>query len=1269
MLLCKAAHNKSRLYVNKRSLCVLPSFLVVGLSALLACSALAQNAPQVIILSSYHHGFAWSDGEVSGFLERFREVYPALDVPIEYLDGKRHPGQEHLMRTKDYLASKYQEKKLDLVVALDNPALDMLVRYHDELFPRVPIVFAGVSDFTQFMVNGRKKITGVAEMQDIKATLETALALHPRTQEVLVLNDYSTSGVASRREVEPLISSFEGKVKINFLPPSTFDEAKAQISSLPPNALVIIHAFSTDRAGKSVDIPVSTRIFVSAAKVPVYATNENRLGHGIVGGFLLSGHEHGRRAADLALRILAGEDPDRIAVDVRRPARAMFDHAQLTRFGISPETLPPDSIIINTPDSFFYKHRQLIVGTVVLMTVLLVMVIFLTISNIQRRRAEKALSASEERLRLAWDTNLDAFSITRLSDGLFLDLNRGYCELTGYDRTELIGKAAMDNPIWVEPEARQRLVDGLVRHGHVRDLETNFRLKSGDIRAVNISSGLMMLDGEPHLLSSTKDVEEIRRAQKALARSEERLRLALEGTTDGIWDWDVKTGQAYFSPRYYTMLGYDSGEFPGSYESWRRLLHPDDLEQTVTAVKSAVEANAGFATEFRLKAKNGEWRWILGRGKVVEFDNDKKAVRVAGSHSDISKRKQAEQALQETMEKFRSLVENSLAGIFTVDDEYKLIYANDELCRTMAYSREDIIGMDFRHLLTRDCQTLVADRYLRRQRGEQVPERYELEVVRGDGEIRLVEMSVAVVKDAAGNPRSIGQLVDITERKQAEEAIRSSERQLSEALLVAKMGCWEYDVLEDLFTFNDQYYSLHNTTAEAAGGYRMTTEQFICSYVHPEDAHILTEKTAEARAAADENFQIQFEMRILCEDGRERWLAVWFRIEKDEQGRTVKLKGVGQDVHERKAAENALRFTQYAIDHSPESAFWHLPDASIFYVNESACKSLGYSREELVGMNVSEIDPDFPSKHWGHHLLELKRFGSTILESRHKTKNGRIFPIEVRVFNITFDGKRYYCAFVRDITERKKAEAEIRQLNASLEQRVRERTAQLEATTKELEAFSYSVSHDLRGPLRAINGFGRILEEDYRKVLDEEGCRVLGVVRSEALRMGRLIDDLLRFSRLGRQPLQKSETDITSLVREVFDQVNREEPKRQVDFCLDQLPAIKADAALLRQLWANLIGNAMKFSRDREWARITVSGSVQSMEAVYSIKDNGAGFDMKYADRLFGVFQRLHEQEEFEGTGVGLALAQRIVHRHGGRIWAEAEVDRGAKFYFTLPLT
>ncbi|MBI5687840.1 MAG: PAS domain-containing protein [Verrucomicrobia bacterium] len=274
----------------------------------------------------------------------------------------------------------------------------------------------------------------------------------------------------------------------------------------------------------------------------------------------------------------------------------------------------------------------------------------------------------------------------------------------------------------------------------------------------------------------------------------------------------------------------------------------------------------------------------------------------------------------------------------------------------------------------------------------------------------------------------------------------------------------------------------------------------------------------------------------------------------------------------------------------------------------------------------------------------------------------RGFPVKDKTGRVS-----YYVGVAWDITDRKQAEENIRNLNAELEQRVLQRTAELEAANKELEAFSYSVSHDLRAPLRAISGFANVLTQNYAKQLDEEGRRTLGIVCAEAGRMGQLIDDLLAFSRAGRQAMHLLEIEMGVLVQRTFDECVAHAPGRNIRFTLHPLPTAMGDPALLHRVWTNLISNAIKYTRPRPVAQIEITGQAGNNEVVYCVRDNGVGFDMEYASKLFGVFQRLHSDTDFEGTGVGLALVQRIVVRHGGRIWAEAKVGEGAAFYFTLP--
>lgn len=327
---------------------------------------------------------------------------------------------------------------------------------------------------------------------------------------------------------------------------------------------------------------------------------------------------------------------------------------------------------------------------------------------------------------------------------------------------------------------------------------------------------------------------------------------------------------------------------------------------------------------------------------------------------------------------------------------------------------------------------------------------------------------------------------------------------------------------------------------------------------------------------------------------------------------------------------------------------------------------LGYTSEEILRLTLYDLVP-YPRKSMDCYVERvLERMSYVSGERRHRRKDGSLVDVEVSANLISYGGREALCIVVRDITERKRAEEELHRLNEQLEHRVRQRTAQLEATNRELEAFSYFISHDLAAPLRSIDGFPQILLEDYAEVLDHEGKDYLSRVRASSQHLGQLIDALLKLSRMTRREIRRESVDLSLTAENIVQVLRISQPDRQAEFVIADGLSVDGDAWLLRIALENLLGNAWKFTGKSLPARIEFGAVEHEGTLAYFVRDNGAGFDMTYADKLFGAFQRLHTIEEFPGTGIGLATVQRIVHRHGGQAWAEGRVGQGATFYFTL---
>jgi len=399
-------------------------------------------------------------------------------------------------------------------------------------------------------------------------------------------------------------------------------------------------------------------------------------------------------------------------------------------------------------------------------------------------------------------------------------------------------------------------------------------------------------------------------------------------------------------------------------------------------------------------------------------------------------------------------------------------------------------------------------------------------------------------------------------------------------------------------------------------------------------------------------------------DGTMIIVASRWALRSDANGKPVSVLESNRDVTLRREEEDKFRSF---LESAPDAIVIVDGEGKVQLVNAQTERLFGYSREELIGNPVELLMPARFHRHHAQHRRDYSDSPRTRemgagLELLGRRKDGTEFPVEISLSPIKTRGGVLISSAIRNVSERRHADEQIRTLNAALKERVSE----LKVVNKELESFSYSVSHDLRAPLRHIDGFARILREEHAGGLSPDGIRYLDRVVDAANHMGRLVDDLLNLARIGRREIVKQRVPLEEIVREAIAELPPDTSERDIEWMIEPLAYADCDRGLAKIALSNLLSNAAKFTRTREKAVIEIGECESRGAAAYFVRDNGVGFDPKYADKLFGVFQRLHRQEEFEGTGVGLATVQRIFRRHGGDVWAESEPDRGATFFFTL---
>ncbi|MCX5848733.1 MAG: PAS domain S-box protein [Deltaproteobacteria bacterium] len=879
----------------------------------------------------------------------------------------------------------------------------------------------------------------------------------------------------------------------------------------------------------------------------------------------------------------------------------------------------------------------------------------------ENKQAQEELFESKEKYRILFEDSPDPYLI--LADGVILDCNRAAEKMLHGLREQIIGLSPGAFSPEFQPDGKpsakafEQQISKALKTGSKTFEWTHRRLNGLDF-PVEVSASTMVMDGRPVMLCSLRDITERKQTEEALSASELSYRRLFESAKDGILILDAATGRINdVNPFLTDLLGYsreyligkavwELGSFNDVLPNRNRFLELQ-RQQYVRYEDLPLETFDGRLINVEFVSNI----YYVGHTKLIQC-----IIR------DITERKKVEEALRVSDERYRHIT-NCIPDLIWMMDlsSGRFTYVNSAVERILGWTVQEYLQCTVDDVVTPRQAALdremIEDELAKTaspQYDRNTIRTWESEELRKDGSTFTAEVSAAFLWSEDGKPVSIiGASRDITERKLAQDNLKKSEERYRALFTGTPDGMIVHDADGFILDSNEAFARrLEKPLAWLLGHH-------ISEFITPENARSLKNNALHTLSGQSQVFETTF----ISASGNSMPAEIHeCRIPWNKHQAVL---SISRDITERKLAEETLRKDyirlQSMVSNAPVVLFAVDKDG-IFTLSEGkALTIMGLKGGEVVGRSAYDVYRDHPEDqdHFrralnGEAFKTLVNAGDHFFDAYHEPVWGT---------DGNFDGSS---GILVDITERKKAEEDLRKYQESLEDLVRERTNELESSNTELESFSYSVSHDLRAPLRTIDGFSRALLEDCADKLNSQGKEYLTRITAAARRMGLLIEDLLKLSRITRMEMNIGTVNLTQIARSVINELQSTEPQRHVKVTITNNLEDKADSRLIRIAIENLLENAWKFTRKNTEAVIEFGSEKREGENVYFIRDNGAGFDMAYAGNLFAPFQRLHTEDEYPGTGIGLATVSRVIHRHGGNVWAEGQTDKGATFYFTL---